>query len=120
MLAIVALLIGKFMGLSWMDPVMGIVGSLVILKWAYDLCRETGSELLDVHSKQMPPEKLRRELEQDGVKVLDIHTWRIAPNAVACELVISSPILRGGDRYRDEIMKHFRFQHLIIEERAEK
>lgn len=116
-LAIVALSVGKFLGLGWMDPVMGIVGSLVILKWAYELCRDTGSELLDVHSKKVPPKNVRHQLEKLGVQVLDIHTWRIAPNAVACEVVLGTKELRGGDYYRELLLHHFHFQHLVVEER---
>jgi cation diffusion facilitator family transporter len=55
-LAIAALSLGKYFSLNWMDPAMGIVGSLVIVKWAYSLCKETASELLDVHSKKAHPE----------------------------------------------------------------
>lgn len=40
--AIVALLFGKYLGWSWMDPVMGVVGSLVIAKWSAGLLKETG------------------------------------------------------------------------------
>ena len=116
-LAIIALSVGKFFGLGWMDPVMGIVGSIVILKWAYDLCRDTGSELLDVHSKQIPPSRVRTQLERSGVQVLDLHTWRVAPNAVACELVVGASEFRGGDYYRQMLDEHFHFEHLIIEER---
>ncbi len=100
-----------------MDPAMGIVGSLVILKWAYSLCRDTGSELLDVHSEKVPPERVRRFLESRGVSVLDLHAWRIAPSAVACELVVASAELRGGDYYRELLGAEFEFGHLIVEER---
>src|SRR6185437_1669701 len=95
-LAIVALTVGKYLGWNWMDPVMGIVGSAVILRWAYLLCRDTGAELLDIHSKQIPPHRVRSALEGKGVQVLDLHTWRIAPNAIACEVVVGTPQFRGG------------------------
>jgi cation diffusion facilitator family transporter len=116
-LAIVALGFGKFYGLGWMDPVMGIVGSLVILRWAYGLCRDTGYELLDVHSKQVPPEEIRRVLQPHGIETLDIHTWRIAPNAIAGELVVETAALRGADYYRELLRGQVEVHHLIIEER---
>lgn len=116
-LAIFALIVGKFYGLTWIDPAMGIVGSLVILKWAYNLCRDTASELLDVHSKKIPPDHIRVLLKKKGIEVLDVHTWRIAPSAVACELVVGTSELRGGDYYRQLIGEHFQFKHLIVEER---
>jgi cation diffusion facilitator family transporter len=47
LLAIVALLTGKAFGWVWMDPIMGIVGALVISRWSYGLLVDTGRVLLD-------------------------------------------------------------------------
>lgn len=116
-LAIVALTFGKFYGFWWMDPAMGIIGSVVILRWASGLCRDTASELLDVHSRQAPPESLKRVLVQAGIEVLDVHSWRIAPGVVACELVVAVRELRGGDFYRSVLQERFPIEHLTIEER---
>ncbi len=118
-LAIIALTLGKYFGWTWMDPLMGIVGSLVILKWAYGLCRDTGFELLDVHSKKIPPHRVRSEIESTGARVLDVHTWRVAPNAVACEVVVTASKLMGTDFYRKRLTNRFDLKHLVIEERQQ-
>lgn len=46
-LAIGALLLGKYFGLTLLDPVIGIVGGLVIAKWSFDLLKTSSKILLD-------------------------------------------------------------------------
>ena len=41
-LAIAALLAGRSYGWVWLDPVIGIVGALVILRWSWGLLRDSG------------------------------------------------------------------------------
>lgn len=111
-LAIMALSLGKLYHWNFLDPVIGIVGAFVIFAWAYQLCKDTGWELLDGHSKTIDWKKLRALVERDGTRILDFHVWRIAPRAVACELVVSSKSLRGLDHYRDILRKEFSVQHI--------
>jgi len=115
--AIVALTLGKYYDAIWLDPFMGIVGAGVILRWAYFLCKETAWELLDGHAKSINHEKIKSLIETDGVEVSDLHVWRIAPNAHACEMVITCTLPKGTDHYRKLIRENFSFGHLIIEER---
>ncbi|MGE4234111.1 MAG: CDF family Co(II)/Ni(II) efflux transporter DmeF [Bacteriovoracia bacterium] len=116
-LAIVALLAGKFSGVMHFDPIMGIVGSFVILRWSYQLCKETVWELLDGHSKTITPNKVREYIESHKVEVADLHIWRIAPNAHACELVVFSEDKKGTEYYRS-LLEKYNFGHLIVEERV--
>ncbi|TNE97891.1 MAG: cation transporter [Deltaproteobacteria bacterium] len=119
-LAIAALFLGKYLGWAWADPIMGVVGAVVILKWAYGLCKATIWELLDGNSKLIDRESLSKILtENEDVEILDLHVWRIAPSAHACELIIRTSKQKGHEHYRTLIQNHFPIQHLIIEERAE-
>lgn len=115
-LAIVALIFGKIYGFVWLDPLMGILGSILIFKWAIQLCRETVWELLDGHAKQFDFEEVKRKIEDLGVEVIDLHIWRIAPNAHACEVVLIPTESKGCQFYKTEILKEFHFEHLIVEE----
>jgi cation diffusion facilitator family transporter len=115
--AILALVLGKFYGASWLDPIMGIVGAVVILRWAYLLCRETAWELLDGHAKSIDQNEVRSHIEKDGIEVSDLHIWRIAPNAHACEVVVTSNAHQGTNYYRKLIEERFSFEHLVVEER---
>ena len=62
-LAICGLLLGRFFGWVFMDPLMGIVGALVIANWAYGLIRDTGGVLLDMNPDKAIAEELRRTIE---------------------------------------------------------
>ena len=73
-LAIVALLAGKYFGWYWADPMMGIVGSIVILKWAYGLCKATVWELLDGNSKLIKEDQIRTLFDDESdVEITDLH-----------------------------------------------
>lgn len=118
-LAIVALLTGKYFGWNWADPMMGLIGSLVILKWAYGLCKATIWELLDGNSRLIKEDDIRELFSnEDDVEVTDLHIWRIAPNAHACELVVYNNKPKGSDYYREKMLEKFSIEHIIIEERS--
>src|SRR3546814_10449650 len=55
-LAIAALLAGRYLGLHWMDPAMGIVGAVVIARWSWSLMRDTAAVLLDRTNERMDKE----------------------------------------------------------------
>ncbi len=114
--ALAALLLGKLARAVWLDPAMGIVGAAVILRWAYMLCKETARELLDGHARPADRDEIRQFLEREGAVVLDLHVWRIAPSALACEILIESRTPKGSAYYRKKIGRRFPFEHLIIEE----
>lgn len=115
--AIFALVFGKYFQWIWLDAAMGVVGSAVILIWAYGLCREAGAELLDAHSSVIDQARLIGLVEATGAKVSDLHVWRIAPKAVACELVVDTSSPRGAAYYRELLGQQFKLQHLVVEER---
>lgn len=53
----------------WLDPVMGIVGSVVVFVWAYGLLRATGGILLDRTPESSDlPDEIRRAVEGDGTR----------------------------------------------------
>ena len=75
-LAIAALLIGRnFSGLAWLDPLMGIIGAIVILRWAWSLLKQTSFELLDCHPPGVSMDDLKKKIENDGHRVWDLHVW---------------------------------------------
>lgn len=80
LLAIVALLAAKHFGAVWMDPLMGIVGGILVAVWAYGLVRVTSSVLLDRQAPADLTDRVRSSVEADGrLSVVDLHVWSIGP-----------------------------------------
>ncbi|MGE3610089.1 MAG: CDF family Co(II)/Ni(II) efflux transporter DmeF [Bacteriovoracaceae bacterium] len=113
--AILALLFGKWQNWNWLDPLVGIVGGVVVLKWAIGLLHQSGMDLLDAHDSSVDRENLIKKLEEDGSSVVDLHLWRLAPGQIGCELVIKSSKSQNSADYRDLIQEEYNIQHLIIE-----
>src|SRR5262249_16178518 len=74
-LAIIGLLSGRLFGLNWMDPVMGIIGMLVIANWSWSLLRAAGAVLLDMSGSPGLASDIRAKLEQGADRVADLHLW---------------------------------------------
>lgn len=114
-LAIVALLLGMWKGWAWLDPAVGILGGVVVLKWSLGLIRQSGMDLLDAHDFTVNRDELKKTIEEDGSEILDIHLWKLAPGQVGGEIVIKKTGDRSSAYYRDLVEKDFKIQHLIIE-----
>lgn len=114
-LAIVALLLGKWKGIAWPDPAVGILGGIVVFKWSLGLIRQSGMDLLDAHEPSIDRENVVKEIEKDGSKVMDIHLWKLAPGQVACEIIVQRNQEQSSGEYRDRVQKNFNIHHLIIE-----
>lgn len=116
LLAIFALLAAKYAGQVWMDPLMGIIGALVVARWSVGLIRMTSEVLLD---RQAPPEKcdsIRSSLESDGrTRVTDLHLWSIGPGIYSLAVAVSSrqPLTVG--EYRRRIPAKLGVVHATIE-----
>ena len=77
--AIVGLTAGQFLGWNWLDPVMGVVGSVIVSVWAYGLVRDTSGILLDRTPESSDlPDEFRRAVESDGDSIIaDLHVWQV-------------------------------------------
>lgn len=117
-LAIIALLCGLYFDAAWLDPVMGLVGAAVILRWAYGLCRETAWELLDERVSEVEAAQIKARIEEAGGHVIDFHLWKIGPGNHACQLIVESVELRGSNYYRQFLPPEIAASvHLVVEER---
>ncbi len=94
LLAIFALVAGKFYGLIWMDAMMGIVGALVITRWGYGLLRDTSKVLLDSVPGKKNLQAIRQAIESDSDNLIaDLHVWRLGTQGygVIISLVTHDP-----------------------------
>ena len=119
LLAIIALTCGKFFGWSWLDPVVGIVGSGVVFSWAYGLLRDTSGILLDRTPVSSDlPEEIRRAIESDGDSlVTDLHVWQVGTGKFAAIVSIVAHEPKSSDAYRELLREHEELVHVTIETR---
>lgn len=93
-LALIGLTAGRELGWVWMDPMMGIVGMLVIANWSWNLVRASGAVLLDMRPDKRIVSEITHRLEAGcDDSVSDLHLWRIGPghNAAVVSLVSDRP-----------------------------
>jgi Co/Zn/Cd efflux system component len=114
-LAILGLVLARTLGWLWMDPVMGIVGALVIATWAYALVRDTGRILVDMTPDAGLAARMRRRVEQDGDRVADLHLWRLGPGHLGAILSIVTPRRRDAAFYRALLGGFENLSHVTIE-----
>jgi cation diffusion facilitator family transporter len=115
-LAIGALIIGKWLGWKWPDPVMGIVGALIITKWAIALLKQSSRILLDRSASADLREKVRAMIESDhDNRVADLHIWNVSEThrAVVLSLVTHAP--QDPAYYKKLLNNVDAFAHVSIE-----
>jgi len=114
-LAILALLAGRYLGLTWLDPLMGIVGGVVILKWGVSLCKHAAFDLLDVDLSSSLEDGIRSTLERiDDVRVSDLHVWSLGRGDRGCIISLVSSTPRECSFYRQRLGR-FGLAHLTVE-----
>ena len=117
-LAIAALLAGKFLGWLWLDPVIGIVGAVVIARWAWLLMKDTASVLLD-KTDQHVAQEIRDSLGQSGtLRISDLHVWRVGPQARAAIVSVQGPADLSADDVRAALTPVHEVTHLTVEYRT--
>lgn len=116
LLAIVALLAGKYMGASWLDPVMGLVGAFLVTRWSYGLIRDTSQVLLDKQVQKDHLVLLRESIEaQPTDLVSDLHIWNIGNGIFAAEIAIVSANPKTPDHYKSLIPAKLNIVHATVE-----
>lgn len=115
-LAIAALIAGSSLGWNWMDPAMGIVGSLVIAHWSWGLIRDTGGVLLDyVPEGEDLPDEIRRAIETGDDQITDLHVWQLGPGHHGATIAIQSDSPQPPAVYRARLSHIHDLSHLTIE-----
>jgi cation diffusion facilitator family transporter len=117
LLAIVALTSGKFFGWSWLDPVVGLVGSGVVFSWAYGLLRDTSGILLDRTPVTSDlPDEIRRAVECDDDSIVtDLHVWQVGAGKFAAIVSIVAHEPKSCEEYRELLREHEELVHITIE-----
>ncbi|WP_019616500.1 CDF family Co(II)/Ni(II) efflux transporter DmeF [Psychromonas ossibalaenae] len=115
-LAIAALFAGKYWGWNWVDALMGIVGSVIITRWAIGLMRQTSPILLDAGIDYDYQKQVVTTLEKyNNSKVSDIHIWRVSADHYAAVISLVTHIPESVDHYKQLLHKFDKIVHLTIE-----
>jgi cation diffusion facilitator family transporter len=114
-LAIVALLAGRLYGWVFMDPLMGIVGALVIAHWSVGLMRSAGAVLVDAVPDRKLAALVRRRLEIEGDKVADMHLWRLGPGHSALIASVVSDHPQDPQAYKSRLGGIEGLSHVTVE-----
>jgi cation diffusion facilitator family transporter len=115
--ALFALGAGALFGFSALDPVVGLLGAVVIARWAVQLMRQAGLVLLDVEDDPTLSDAIRRTLEVDlHAKIADLHLWRLGPGHLGLIVSLVSPVPCSADDIKSELRRrHSGLSHVTIE-----
>jgi cation diffusion facilitator family transporter len=115
-LVIVGLTLALLLGWNWMDPVVGLIGAVVIAAWAYTLIRDTSAILLDMNPDRRMTEGMRAVIETDGDRLIDFHLWRLGPGHLGAILCVATQQPQRDAAYYQSLLTRFRaLSHVTVE-----
>jgi cation diffusion facilitator family transporter len=114
-LVIIGLVAGRQFGWLWMDPVMGLIATFVILSWSWSLVRSAGAVLLDVSPDPALSRKIVARLEQAGDQVSDLHLWRVGPGHLAAVMSLVTDHPNEPRFYKSRLSGLPGLSHVTIE-----
>jgi cation diffusion facilitator family transporter len=115
-LAIGALIGGRYLHMPRLDPLIALVGSVVILRWGLDLCRQSSRQLLDVCASPERVAAIRERIASlPGARAAEVRLWSIGGPKAACMVVIEDETPRALADYRDAILATGAIEHLTVE-----
>lgn len=114
--AIIALFAAKYLGWNFLDAVLGIIGSLLVAKWAIGLIQETGKTLLDAEMDHHVVEEIREVIAQfSDVYLTDLHVWKVGKGKFSCILALSTNHVLNADQVRQALSIHDEIVHVSVE-----
>ena len=116
-LAIFALIGGKLWGASWLDPLMGIIGAVLVAVWAYGLIRDTGRVLLDAEMDAPVVAEIYEVIEASPIKaeISDLHVWRVGKGKYSCILSLVTTQAVEPRYFKEQLSIHEELIHITVE-----
>jgi cation diffusion facilitator family transporter len=115
-LAIVALLAAKYLGYIWMDPLMGIVGAILVARWSWGLLKSTSVILLDRQGPEDILNRIRSCIEKDGdSRISDLHLWSIGPGIYSIIISVVAHEPKDVSEYKKRLPEDLSLEHISIE-----
>src|SRR3977135_2609803 len=98
-----------------MDPMMGLVATIVILSWSWSLIRTAGAVLLDAFPDPTLPAKITARLEKEGDRISDLHLWRLGPGHIAAIISLVSDHPQSPAAYKKRLSDLPALSHVTVE-----
>lgn len=116
-LAIIALFGGKLWGAAWLDPLMGIVGAILVTGWAVGLLRDSGKILLDAEMDAPVVEEIREVIAglDMPARIADLHVWRVGGGQYACTITVVTAGRTSPDYFKQALSVHEELVHIVVE-----
>jgi cation diffusion facilitator family transporter len=115
-LAIFALLAAKYVGLIWMDPLMGIVGAIMVSRWSISLLVSTSHVLLDRQAPIDVQQKVVDGIQKNGDnRVVDLHLWTVGPDIYAAIVSVVTENPQPPQYYKQLIPSDLTLVHVTVE-----
>ena len=116
LLAIFALLAGKYLGQGWLDPFMGIVGAALVVRWSWGLIWSSAHVLLDMQAPEKVRDAIRQAIEaQSDNRVSDLHIWAVGPDIYAAEIALVTSTPNAPDHYVHLVPHELPLVHVTVE-----
>lgn len=115
LLAIAALAVGSNLGWTWPDAAVGLIGAVLVGRWAWGLLRHSGGVLLDVQAPAKMHDRIRRAVEQGDDRIADLHLWSIGPAGWAAAMTVVAHEPQEPDIYKARIPADAGVIHATVE-----
>lgn len=113
--AIIALIGAKYMGWIWLDPAVGILGAIIVIKWGIGLLKTTGKILVDYDDDPTLKENIINIVKTYNLEITDIHIWDILNGDKAVMCSVKTQDLEKCNEIKKEILKNKKIKHLTVE-----
>jgi cation diffusion facilitator family transporter len=116
-LAVIALVAGKWYAVKWMDPLMGVLGAIMVLVWAYGLLRDTGCILLTAEENTDLSRKIDETVRSNpkNARISDMHLWRVGHDKYSCILTVVTDTDATPDYFRGILKGHGELALVVVE-----
>ncbi|MGL1893366.1 MAG: CDF family Co(II)/Ni(II) efflux transporter DmeF [Spirochaetaceae bacterium] len=114
-LAIVALLIGKFFNHTWPDAAVAVLGAIVILKWAYSLLISSGKLLVDYYPIKEDKEIIENIVSSSNSQLKDLHIWNISDKHKGIIISVEPNKEFDKEEFKNEIKLKCKCDHITVE-----
>jgi cation diffusion facilitator family transporter len=118
-LAIAAIVAGKWFHVGWLDAAVAMLGGVLIVRWGLSLMAQSARQLVDLAPSETNREAVRAALEKfEGTQVADLHVWQVGPSQQVCVVAVVTTKPRTLDEYRAAALSAAKLSHLTVEIRV--